>query len=235
MHDSVLRGGDGGTALGHAYLDEGGHGGDGIHGMDTAAIPLFLNLSGTTAQGGIGGDGELCICSGGNGGDGVQLSGPTAQLSALDSFFGGGPEGCGSGNPVPGVPLRLENGAASTTLPGDGRTLIGPNVVREGALRSLVILGQPGDLVVLSSATTAGFELRPMWSGVLLLGTPSLQSMRVLGVVPATGTLIQNLVAPELLVGVDSLVLYHQALLRDTAGAGWLTGSWTELLLDSSF
>jgi hypothetical protein len=236
VHGCTLEGGDGWSSI-HTgqFLDEGGDGGDGVNARGSMVLPVVVHLSGTTAAGGIGGDGEWCMCAGGDGGDGVHAVGADAHVWLLDDVLTGEPAGCGGGNPMNGLPLRLEAGAVSTTFTGNARGLTATRAVRENNSAPVTFHGQPGDRVLLLQSIQPAFHVRAPFSGVHLLATPGLQRRRFVGVTGAGGDLAWSLDVGDLPAGVESAVLYTQSAHFDTTGRVFLGPAWTLLVLDAAF
>jgi len=233
LFDTEVRGGDGHSSEDTGeLLDEGGDGGDGVRAGDSATAPARLFLCASTARGGRGGDGELCLCSGGDGGDGLDLTGPGGIAVLLDPVLVGGDDGCGVPPAQPGQPLRLAGGATSTELAGPSRGLSAPNPVQAGSPAVLRFEGRPGDLVWLAQSTAAGFQPRLDLHGVLLLDpTAPLAGLRFFGVVPASGAFERTLSATPPDAGENARVAFTQALFLDASAQARIASPWTPLAL----
>ena len=228
----------GGEGAGH---DDGG--GDGGAGMRLDASEAWL--SGCQLRGGDGGkaNGEFnffCFCyvcgTAGSGGAGLFLkNGATARL--LDSALAGGLAGvnqepaCPSGQPGPpsllstsGMPVTL------TTLGGQARSLRLESPVLEGQLATLRADGGPGDAVTLIVGLEPLQAWLPAYAGDLLV-VPAL--IVPLGPVDAEGTLLLDVVMPQLPAALEALPFSVQALFTTATEGTRLGGGSAAVLLGS--
>jgi len=234
VHDCLVVAGDGWDSPMQNWLDEGGDGGDGLHGSGAATVPLTMFLQGSEIVGGEGGDGDICLCMAGAGGDGVHLVGAGSKGFLLDDVLGAGDGGCGGNNPPPGELLRLEAGARAKTFVGSARSLQGPRLLREHEVGSLELVGQPGDLVLLLAAARAGFRVDLPFRGVRLLRVGDLQRQTLLGTIGPSGQIVLPFQAAALPPGVEGATIFQQALVRDAASLGWWSGAWTLVVIDEA-
>jgi hypothetical protein len=189
LYDCMLTGGEGGD-----NGSQGGVGGAGCR-MRTSTQASAVSASGTTFQGGHGGDGYDYIYShGGNGGDGLVMEDSTLGWRLDDAFAGGtGGLACFGAFPEftgdPGVGVSGPGGLFD--FPGGRLKLLAPNVVRENTVMPLTLVGTPGEHVFLRVTSTTDFRPLASWYGVILAGHAPHQAQFVmdLGTIPGSGTL----------------------------------------------
>lgn len=208
--DCHARGGEGGSDIHFGNFWYSGFGGAGLS-AEGAQAQVFA--SGSLLQGGKGGNyGEfLCKEPWGSGGDGVELI-DGAQGKFRDVVAQGGVKGAGTFCGSNGVPYDVCAGCVERFAP-PARALTGPNVLREGLTSSLVWHGEPGDVVVAWSGPTSAFEFA---DAIVRHAAPDLVGASVtsvvVGVVPASGVLVQPFSAPHLAPGVEHATLHLQGL-----------------------
>jgi hypothetical protein len=196
----------------------------------------FLVLSGTDVSGDDGADGSSIFdCAGHDGGHALVVRG-SSQAIVLDSVLQGGAGGApfnGSCSPgEDGQDLLLESGS-STTLPGAAPSLSLSSPVREAELIQATFTGQPGDRVWLAYALRPGPGITSTrWDGALVLGAPRMGLF--LGTIPPSGSIQVDFVAGELGPGVESAVLFCQAIFR-AAGRFVTSSPSAVVVLDQSF
>lgn len=207
-----------------------------------AAVSLFDSgffASRSELSGGDGGDGLVSFfCSdGGAGGPGLDVGGAVGSGAVvLDSTVTGGLGGA-SGGPKcaagqAGAPVLVRKGA-SLELVGRARLLRSETAVREGDELHEVFEGQPGDLAIsiYSLDPVAGLIFPTVAGSVLLGGTPV---PRIRGVLDATGRLTAATTVPELGLGIESMLIYQQALFIDAGGGKHLGSATASVVLDAS-
>ena len=205
--------------------------------------------SGSTFLGGAGGQGSgggcyLSNCLhgvvGGAGGHALRITSPSA-VYLLDDTLTGGPGGAGgvtmgpccTPGTVPDGPDGSSAADNAILLPGESVVLVAPTHIREQTNLALEIAGTPGDLAWISLANDPLWVLDLTHSGVLVQG-PVARRL-VLGTIPAGGTLQASLTFGALPGGVESQLLYFQALTRSSAGAITIGSPAVLTVLDASF
>ncbi|MFT7665138.1 MAG: hypothetical protein ACI87A_003373, partial [Planctomycetota bacterium] len=123
-------------------------------------------------------------------------------------------------------------GGTSTTLPGIARSFEANSPVREGEVLTFDFIGAPGDFAILNvSANPAGNYFASV-SGSVVLESPLLL-LRVMGQIPASGTLSKSFTLNELGAGVEGITLYSQGSFANASGLFVGGGSMIVLLDDS--
>ncbi len=218
-------------------------GGPGGAALEATSSTVFL--SGCTVTGGTGGVGAGCQASfsigdGGDGGPGVRGLGGV-ELRARDSAIAGGDGGPGGfWNPncilpqdgQPGVPLE---GVTVQSVPGLHRVLTLPVPLRESEPFTGSVAAAPGEFAALLWSTSPDHVEVPDLPGQLLVSLGPPVHLRLLGFVPAGGTLDVPTSLPELGPGVESLRLFLQPLVQDAGGALHLGQPITLVGLDAAF
>lgn len=207
IHQCLLRGGQGGTA-----------GGDGGDGANLTQSVLFA--AGAMAIGGNGGNAPSPGMCEGSGGDSLELTTSEARLLDLEyvrgaSGVGAAPLGC------QGVNGKTRNVVQSLVWLEDGeaRVLSGPSFVRDTQPLALSITGQALDTALLRT------NRRPSWSygaaavGPLLVPAGEAGSMRLLGVVPPSGSLASSVLPRPLASGRIARVDFAQLIADPQQGA----------------
>jgi len=217
MFDCAIEGGlDGNTVDGHPGV---------------LLVDGFLGLFGSSVQGGAGGGGPF-FC--GNGGDGIHLTGTAPALRLVDSTVAGGPseDGCSGG--VDGLDLRVDAGTV-VNASGLARSVEITSPHRDDEAATATYSGVPGDLVF---ALFSGRPLPQLSLGVLdgfLLVRPPLY-VDFVGVVPASGTLVQSLPLGDLGPGIQATAFHVQGLFREAGTAKLVLGSVSLLaIVDEAF
>lgn len=224
LHDTTLRGGNGGPGE-FAFCDFGGAAGGGAR--LTGASSVFA--SGSIAVGGNGGGDDLFACN--PGGDGLRLDAATTHATLLDNLLLGGTGACGM---PAGEPVSSEAGASTFTIAGQARGLDVASPLHELSNASFEFTGEPGDSVHVLVATQPLQQFLPKFQGVLHTGLPLLLPPLGFGVIPAQGTLAVDVSVPALPPGLDALWLSVQPLLVESQGALWLGEPATLVVLDAS-
>jgi hypothetical protein len=250
VHDSVLRGGDGGSG-GWGHIDPGGDGGRG-----GAAYRLdegFVFVAGSDLYGGAGGPGGNsgpCLGggypgAGGAGGPGVRAIGaspPHPNLALLGNQMFPGNGGAGGvdtsgvcyGDGPPGA-----NGSAVSAPPGTVESFAGtsrrfsaPRVARENTIVAMPCQGQPGDVVQVFAAPAPAFAFQENQHGVALT---NLSQARLVasGTIPGSGTLILSIGLSS--SGHDAKPIYFQAYFRDPTNQRFVATPATLVELDAAF
>ena len=193
------------TASPHNYES---HGGDGNSGSDAALVRgdrFYASACSFVATSGEDGD----AWSGGAGGSAGNAFFGYGGVSAwfLDCAFQPGQGGSGVfGQEADGV-----NFTVGTPLPGDARLLTAPSLLDDTAALALRFSGTPGDIVSLRVRRGPGSTFDPIL-GPLLLRSNNHLAWRILGQIPASGTLLVNL-PPRTLPAQDYETLHFQGLL----------------------
>jgi hypothetical protein len=133
-----------------------------------------------------------------------------------------------------GQPLALLGGsstsfAAGTQMVSDGFQPL----YREGDPMQLFVIGAPGDVVALLVAVEGGFVPLQARQGVLGVSPSLFLGPLALGVANASGLVSVPAVAPNLPPGLDSLIVFTQALNLNAPGTV-LGPARTIILLDAS-
>jgi hypothetical protein len=243
IYDSSIEGAGG---YSNCASGSGMNGGDG--GPGASIIDSFLFASGAGFVGGNGGDAPGWPCAagnGGNGGDGLDVLADTSVSYAelLDTMLVGGQRGvascsigCGhDGNG--GAPSTVESPCVLDVIPGFKRVLAAPTVVRELAPFTLSYQGQPGDEVGVFFGTETSFDYLPALNGVKMVATDHPPLIAAwLGIAdPITGRLSASLAFPDLGAGVQSKVVYLQAIAHTAQGTQLLGTPTALVVLDQSF
>jgi hypothetical protein len=235
IHATTLRGGTGNSASPSSAAVDGANGGDGCDAYGTtifAAGSSFLAGNGGGAGWGLG----LSYTYGGDGGNGMTLSGGTRAI-LLDDIFSagvGGPAGNGDSSPGQFGHQRVASqGSQFRDLPGTAVRVGSSTPVRENTPTTLSFTGAPGEQAELLISRTSAHHFDAGESGVLLLGSP----VRVItvGVVPASGILSVQIPVPGLDPGVEAAVLHMQARFIDPQGNTVLSGPSGMVILSHLF
>lgn len=235
VYESTLHGGEGtdtGMSGGCAYRSEnsklfasgsGFFGGDGSKGFNASSL--------------------LPAGKGGDGGDGVLLTGIDARFYPLDCTCiggkgGAGGDGCGSyppGNPgFPGEPIAAPPG---TVHPFDGSAFdfLTSSPVREAEIAWFEMEGEPGSQSGLFISADTGTMLLHGLKGQFLLSLAPMPIFLYLGQLELSGVLNVSVTIPELGPGVDFVKLHLQAYFWNSGDLEVLGPSQTLFLLDSSY
>lgn len=184
------------------------HSGDGNSGSDATLVlegRFYASACSFVATSGEDGD----AWTGGAGGSGGSAFLGYGDVSAwfLDCAFQPGQGGSGvSGQGADGVNFNV-----GTPLPGDARLLTAPSLLDDTAALGLQFSGTPGDIVSLRVRRGPGSTFDPIL-GPLLLRSNNHLAWRILGQIPASGTLLVNL-PPRALPAQDYETLHFQGLL----------------------
>jgi hypothetical protein len=221
LYDCDVRGGDGTSA---------------VAGSCGARVDGFLFASGSSFQGGDGGDGHYVSFFGcsyaGPGGQGLLLMGEAHELQCA---FQGGQGGAGVCGPAgaPGEPVSVCCGGALAEVPGlIARSLSATSPVSEGGAVGVSLAGAAGDLVLLAFTTGQDALFLPELHGVLLLAQPF--AIVPAGVLGPDGTLDLALPVGTLPPGVEGLSLLGQGAFLTGAGPVFLGPGASVLVTDSS-
>ena len=195
-----------------------GVGSDAIHVVAGAVV-----LSGCLAQGSHGAPGGDPLHQeddGGDGGNGLFVTGG-GSVFTLDSTFLGGAAGEASGigaDGAPGQGIVVDSGQV-TPWAGATRTVriespvLGPSNVQ------LVVAAEPGDAVIALVSLDLAPTILPQYAGALLLAAPSV--VVPLGVAGPSGDLSINI--PDVpLGGAPFLTAFLQGAFVDPTGKAWL-------------
>lgn len=238
LYDSSLNGGD---STCYSCGNVGAQGGDGA-----IVSNGFLFASRCDFNGGDGANGPD-LTDGGNGGAGLRVNGAMGTASLLDCITVGGSGGIGThwltgmccgfnclgaydGNPGP----PTVGGATIQFLPGFGRTLTVPRVVRELQPFHLQIGGQPNEGVYLYLSGATGFQWQPAFSGVALSSLIYPPQLLRIGNIGSSGMLNHPFAFPDVGPGVISQTWHMQTLHRNLQGKAVLGSGRTMVVLDSS-
>jgi hypothetical protein len=123
--------------------------------------------------------------------------------------------------------------SVTTAIPGTARHGSVSTPIREGQIVTHTLSGVLGELCLLAVSTTTGNTYLPPYKGAYLLGGTAF--FFSFGSIPANGTLIVELVIPELGVWVSAVPLHVQAFFRGAPGIAQLSPLSEHLLLDASF
>ncbi len=233
---STYLGGDGGlltnsrVAL-HGCTFTGGRGGDevlhpaaqGGIGIDCTSSELFT--SGSSLIGGDTGDVFLLPTSDPTASGLVVRDGADVQHLATTFASGGGQATPGPPIEATGTPSIVED------LDDDHRAIKTPAVVRELTRAHVSYSGEPGDLVLLSIASTPDWAFVPALKGVQHLGAAPVQA--ILGTAGADGTLVAAFQSPRVPAGTDAATGFAQAVVAETDG-GIRLGAPSSILIVSA-
>lgn len=204
-----------------------------------AAREAFLEVYGSTVKGPDGLDGRSSSCDGMDGGPAVRLlSGGTSRLVTRDDQLLGGAggmpfdESCDPG--ADGAEVEILSSSTWQSLSGPVRSHEVDSPVREDESLHLRFSGAPGDRVWILVSSRPGIGLAsPFWEGEFLLDPP--YNMISLGTLPPSGVLQFPFPAPDLPAGVESRVVFAQAIFRDAVSGRFIASSPTvTVILDSS-
>ncbi len=204
--------------------------------LDTGS---FLELSGSSVLGGDGADGSSLTfdCNGQDGGDALVVRGASHALildSILEGGTGGAPFASSCSRGADGQDLVVQSGSA-TLLTGKARSLQASSPLRENGVLQAQFSGKPGDRVWIRYSARPGPGIAsPQWDGELLLGSPRFGFF--IGTIPASGTLLFQVGAPDLAPGVESAVFFCQGFFRDVDTGRFVASSPSAVVvLDESF
>jgi hypothetical protein len=242
VYDCTIRGGDGGDSVGGPNWSQrfGGIGGTGC----SVASGSFLFASDTTFRGGDGGDSATTgFCGGwgegGEGGIGLSISAPQAELIGSSTQGGAGGHGygdpgcfpCGCFDGAPG--LAVDHAAFVDLIPGSPRILQGPLVARENTVAALDFQGEAADFVYLYLARQTVFQFSLPRKGVYIV--PPASPAQAMGTADGTGNLPAGLSIPALGGGAQSRVYFLQSLHRTGASSRSLGTGRSLVVIDSMF
>ena len=193
--NSTFRGGAGGQLAFGSFAGDGGHGVRMWHEGQLYAMNC-------TFVGAVGGPGGTA------GPDGIDGAGASIASTGVAVFADNVTQGAG-GAPATVGPIQ-DLGVAA-------RTFIAPPVVESGSVSTWTVAGQPGDLAFVLRSSAPDHRYLPIISGVLAVSTTSF-SAQPIGVLDVFGFQNFDYVAPSLPAGVESLVGYHQMLVRTAEG-----------------
>ncbi len=145
----------------------------------------------------------------------VQV-GPTSESILLDT----------SGN------VFVEDGSTEN-LTGLSRSFEINSPVREGETLSITFTGVPGEIAILNLGLKPTGLFFDSLAGSALIDFPTF-FIRIMGIIPASGTLVKNFTLNELGVGVEGVSFYSQGSFASTQGIVVGGGSLV-VLLDDSF
>lgn len=228
VYDGTLAGGRGGDNGG-----EGGIGGAGLRTQDSGGAMV----SNTTMFGGRGGDGYDYIYSeGGDGGDGAVIGAGTAMQRIGCTFTPGvGGQACFGLFP-PGQVGSLTSGAGTIfTFNVPPVLATSALVAREDTSLPISVTGTPGSMAVMRIARLPNFQSIPSQRGMLLVEQPIAAKIRVLGTIPAGGTLLTTLPLQPLALGLQSSTYYLQTSVIDDITGKTLGSSTVLTVLDSFY
>lgn len=139
---------------------------------------VAMHVSGSTIEGGAGGNGAGSIspgCIGGNGGDGLFLR--NSAGSVRDSQFLAGAGGLNSCiGTFPGVALNETGGLPLVSVPGTAFSLELPATIMDGTAATFDYLGDPGALYITNARDALSFlDLFSSQGGVGLVPIPGNQ------------------------------------------------------------
>ncbi len=181
-----------------------------------------LSLEGSQVHGIDGRDGFVFLPNGGDGSDGLVLeNGSEAWIQ--DSILLGGAGGMPYGSGLPGADgeaLVVTSGALHSRA-GPSKTLEVPSPVRAGDLITFTVRGEPGDLVWLHLAR------KPLH----LKAQRSPMDGHFLGRIPAGGELVSSPFVPRLPAGLEGMVLFCQASVREADGGRFGASAPSALVL----
>lgn len=238
LYDCTLAGAQGASSdwfcTGYGDGDTGGFG---LSCEDVfASAPSTIIAVRSTAQGGQGGYGGHTGTFGGNGGSGFATWCSSILFRRLECSFTGGAAGLGpGGNGFPGAALEWCPGTLPRAFPGLARRLTATRVVRENGVATLQYDGQPGDQVELRVTYDTGFTLVEGLRGVKLTRQPKPDLVLPVGTIGASGTLSVNWPLADLGAGVQSRIVFLQAVFTDTNGQSTLSSPAIVSVLDQSF
>lgn len=218
----------------------GGHGGDcGFQGGDGGdACNILTNFgiyaSGTSFDGGHGGDGEDFVWAfGGDGGDGLNV-GFSSQAQVLDSSWTGGTPGVAPVFPGNTGSAGVAQGGLGTLNPisGSARRFTWESVVDDTATMNLQVEGEPGDRVFWTQSDRTAYRFNPAVKGVWLVPFPTDLPFMPMGVIPPSGTLTIPVDPPDV-QGSNSAWLFHgQGYILDSSDQPFVSSGRPLLVLD---
>lgn len=239
LHDCAISGSAGRDVIGFFDLVT-SDGGPGLHLLNSRVF-----ASGCGIVGGEGGAYQdvwagPCVPLG-DGGPGMLLESALglSHVVLFDSVVRGGdggqPDPTCSDPPGATGPDQIVQSGTVQVITGTRRAFGVESPLREGELGLTVYAGVPGDLVLLALSIGPGssFLLQPYLVAPYV--DPFLNVTTVRGVVPSGGVLVEQLAAPQLPPGVQSLGLSCQALYLDTTGAFFLGGPSYTVVVDDAF
>jgi hypothetical protein len=249
LHDCAITGGSGAGDPGGAGF--GGRGGSAAYvgPSSTPSLPTFLHASGSSFNGGAGGD-ALPFGVSGDGGSGfVVASGASAWR--IECSYAGGLEGGGTGICIgygqPGAAEVVSGFAATFHAPRV--QLSGPVLARESTSIALAIDGAPGDYVVLRSSVAAAFDPLASSCGVRLTqafnepwfltnaldDAPIIPMNRAIARLDANGHADVSFQLPALVATETARTGYLQVLRVTSGGSSTLGGFLPLTIVDSSY
>lgn len=243
LFDCWSRGGRG--ALDYGFCPPSGTNGvlgTGGPGASIEPTNVFFFAARTVFSGAQGLDGS-CAMGGcqpaGDGGDGFvnATSGGTVWLHACRMLAGraGRPDTtCGFGCQQAGASgTQLVGAATITQAPTLG--LRATALAREGQTIALDLLGPPGETVTIWTTDRTTYRLQPSASGVLAADDPGPEPRLLLGRLSGSGVLHAEWKAPELGPGVESRVVWVQALSTAANGTRRMSEPRGVVIVDRSF
>jgi hypothetical protein len=164
-------------------------------------LDAFLFSSASDFTGGHGGDNlHASGLSGGNGGHGIDLTGPVVESHLLECDCAGG-SGGGSlpggapgldGLPVSGDPASWEE------MPGKARVMELPIPIREHQAITIDFRGEPDELAIILISYNVDSKFIPELGGQWLLDLTMVPFIQPMGKVPASGHLAFPMTIPEI-------------------------------------
>jgi hypothetical protein len=241
LYDCSLRGG---RATCYDCGFSGWDGGDGLTASNT-----WIFASRCEFYGARGADGPLSTW-GGNGGNGLELTGSSvSEAWIVDCIAQGGQGGLGDsfgsnccgftciseGDGNPGSGMVVGGGASLHPISGFGRSLNVPSIARTQIPFVMQFAGQPNEWVYFSLSTATGFQWQPAFNGVSFASTIVPPQWYRAGTARANGILYVWFTFPDFQPGIVVAQTWHvQSLHRNPQGDVVLGPSRPILLLDST-
>lgn len=229
LHRSTLVGGVGGTNFDFGVDSNTvtAEGGAGIDGVDSLVL-----VAGGSVTGGTGGVNDLAA-PGGDGGDGIVLTGASELRELADTTVAGGQGGLGGdGQGSSGTPRQVSGDQTVFAATSRDYTIGGPS--RESGIVTLSYDGEPNDLVGIFVALAPDAIPLKSAKGTFLLGAPLFGNLLTLPI-DATGSTSFDVPLPDLGFGPDdSVVLFEQAFVLGQADGKVLSGPTVHVILDDS-
>jgi len=176
-----------------------------------------LFLYGSSVLGGEGGNGIGACGDGSAGGDALLLEGTDPTVTLLDSVVSGGSGGTGTGtgacsDGADGQDFIMNAPSATVgTVTANARSYAVSSPVRENGTVQVTYAGQPGDRVWVRYPLAPGPSLfSRFWDGPFVVGLPA--PRQFIGTLDGTGTLVQNILLPDLGPGTEAVSFFTQAI-----------------------